>query len=126
MSDETERVPEEVGGAESATTKEPSLLSNYVSFAGWAVVAASLTSILLLFLIELTSSSDNPYLGILTYMLLPGVMFFGLGVVLLGALRERRRRRRNPGRAHARPLFDFSDPRRRRNFMGFVAAVFVF
>lgn len=129
MSEENVRASEEAaGGGETAAarTKEPSLLSNYVSFAGWAVVAASLTSILLLFLIELTSSSDNPYLGILTYMLLPGVMLFGLCIVLLGALRERRRRRRNPGRAHARPLFDFSDPRRRRNFMGFVAAVFVF
>lgn len=131
MSEEKVQAPEGEGAAAggeaaSAPRKEPSLFSNYVSFAGWAVVAASLTSILLLFLIELTSSSDNPYLGILTYIILPGVMFFGLGVVLLGALRERRRRRRNPGRAPARPFLDFSDPRRRRNFMGFVAVVFVF
>lgn len=126
MSDERERASEEGEEAGSPPPKGPGLLHNYVSYSGWAVVAASLTSILLLFLIELTSSSDNPYLGILTYILLPGVMFFGLGVVLLGALRERRRRRRSPGRTPMRPLWDLGDPRRRRNFMGFVALVFVF
>lgn len=123
---EAEAAPGDGELAATATKKTPSLLNNYVSFAGWAVVAASLTSILLLFLIELTSSTDNPYLGILTYIILPGIMFFGLGVVLLGALRERRLRRRSPGRVAARPVFDFSDPRRRRNFMGFATLVFVF
>lgn len=106
--------------------KGPSLLRNYLSFAGLAIVAASLTSIVMLFLIELTSASDNPYLGILTYIILPGFMVFGLLVALLGAWRERRRRRHSAASLTAYPILDLNDPRRRRNFLGFVGLVFVF
>ena len=45
--------------------KRPSLLRNYISFVGGAIVIAALTSIVLLFLIEITSNGENPYLGIL-------------------------------------------------------------
>ncbi len=46
---------------------------NYISFAGAVIVTAAVVSILLLFLIELTQTSDNPYLGIVTYVILPCV-----------------------------------------------------
>jgi hypothetical protein len=48
------------------SVKAPTLFRNYVSFAGAVIVAASLASIVLLFLIEITKAADNPYLGILT------------------------------------------------------------
>ena len=37
------------------------LLRNYVSFVGIAIIAASLTSILLLFILEITGGEGNPY-----------------------------------------------------------------
>src|SRR5205085_3945889 len=67
MSEERQNTTEEnvAGEKQPAPPKTPSLFRNYTSFTGAAIVAASLTSIVLLFLIELTSADTNPYLGIL-------------------------------------------------------------
>lgn len=124
MSEETP-VTSEKAKVETAH-KAPSLFRNYISFAGAAIVAASLVSIVLLFLIEMTRSRDNPYLGIITYIILPAFMAFGLAVVLLGMIRERRRRRHSPASLAAYPVLDLNDPRRRRNFFAFVGLAFIF
>ena len=58
--------------------KTPSLFRNYISLVGGAIVIASLVSVTLLFLIEITSSAENPYLGILTYIIFPSVVFLAL------------------------------------------------
>ncbi|HYX41176.1 MAG TPA: hypothetical protein VE821_05745, partial [Pyrinomonadaceae bacterium] len=47
------------------------LFRNLISFVGAAIMFASLTSILFLFVIELTGSTTNPYLGIFTYIIFP-------------------------------------------------------
>src|SRR5437764_14722682 len=107
--------------------KVPSLFRNYVSFIGAAIVCACLASILLLFLIEITGSTDNPYLGILTYVILPAILIFGLLVILLGMLLERRRRRRvAPAEIMPYPVLDLNDPRRRRSFFVFLTLSFFF
>lgn len=107
--------------------KVPGLFYNYISFAGAAIAFASLTSIVLLFLIELTSSSDQPYLGILTFILLPGVLIFGLFIVLVGMLFERKRRRKlAPEEIAAYPILDFNNPRRRRAFLVFLCVSLMF
>ena len=59
----------------------PGLLRNYVSFIGMAIGAAGLISIALLVLIELSSGADNPYTVLVTYILLPGVLLFGIALV---------------------------------------------
>ena len=61
---------------------------------GGAIAIASFVSICLLFLIEITSSQENPYIGILTYMILPSIFLFGVAVVIAGRIIERRRRHR--------------------------------
>ena len=53
-----------------SSIKAPTLFRNYISFAGAVIAAASLASIFLLFLIEITKAADNPYLGIVTYVIL--------------------------------------------------------
>src|SRR6185436_1392346 len=78
------------------STKAPTLFRNYISFAGAVIVAASIASIILLFLIELTKAADNPYLGIVTYVILPTFLSMGLFVIVAGMLLERSRRRRWP------------------------------
>jgi nitrate/TMAO reductase-like tetraheme cytochrome c subunit len=113
--------------AASPYGKMPSLIRNWVSFVGLALIAASLTSIGLLILIELSSGDDNPYTVLVTYILLPSVLVLGILLVLLGALIERRRRRRSPEvELPAYPIFDLNDASRRRSLLVFMCLAFVF
>lgn len=124
MSEEEQKV----SGEEKPRAKVPGLFRNYLSFAGAAIVFASFTSILLLILLELTgAATDNPYFGIFTYIIFPGVLIFGLAVILLGMLLERRRRHRlSHDEIAAFPMLDLNDPKRRRAFFVFLGAAFIF
>jgi len=110
-----------------SAVKPPSLFRNYLSFFGALIVAASLASIILLFLIELTNATDNPYLGIITYVALPAFLILGILIIVAGMLRERRRRRRLPdSHIAAYPKIDLNDSRQRRIAITLVAISFVF
>ncbi len=116
MSNEAESVP-----------AMPTLFRNYISFAGAVLVVASLASILLLFLIELTKTAENPYLGIVTYAILPAFLILGLAIIVAGMLIERRRRRRWPeSEIAAYPQVDLNDPRQRRIAFSLIGVSFIF
>lgn len=107
--------------------KVPSLFRNYISFVGAAIASASLLSVVLLFLIEVTGATENPYLGILTYIIFPSILLFGLAVFLLGGAIERRRRHKSPDwEITAYPKLDLNDPRARRAFFTFLLVTFFF
>ena len=129
MSNETLHITEaqdDAGHAEPAA-KPPSLFRNYISMVGGAIVIASFVSICLLFLIEITSARENPYLGILTYIILPSILIFGLVVVMVGRTLERRRRHRaSPDETPAYPSLNLNDPRSRKAFLIFLVMTFVF
>src|SRR3954465_1191043 len=94
---------------EPLSPKAPSLFRNYISFVGGAIAIASFGCIVLLFLLELLGGADHPYIGILTYILFPSVMVFGLALMIFGALLERRRRHRyGPGETPAYPSLDLN------------------
>lgn len=122
MSEEPERAADE-----HPKPKAPSLLRNYISFAGMAVVAASFTSIVLLILMELSGGTENPYTDLITFVFIPSILVFGLFVILVGVFLERRRRRANPEAELAPfPVLDLNDPQRRRSFLVFLILAFVF
>src|SRR5580765_2390573 len=107
--------------------KRPSLFRNYISFIGAAIVIASLASVTLLFFIELTSSVENPYVGILTFIVGPSVLLFGLFVVAVGMIVERRRRHRSsPDSIMPYPSLDLNDPHSRRAAVVFLVVSFLF
>ena len=113
--------------AESSLRKPPGLFRNYISFVGAAIATASLASVFLLFLLEITATNPNPYMGILTYVVGPAILMFGLAVIGLGMLLERRRRRRHaPSEVAAYPKLDLNDPHARRAFLAFIFLVFIF
>src|SRR5580765_8918120 len=91
MKDENDVTGEQTGGL-TGERRVPGLLRNYISFIGFAVIAASLTSFVLLLLVGL-GSIDNPYTDLITFIFVPSILGFGIFVVLVGALWERHRRR---------------------------------
>jgi len=116
MSEETEPVQ-----------KTPSLFHNYISLVGTAIVMACLASILLLFLIEITGTRSTPYIGIFAWVILPSILVFGLIVIAIGMLIERRRRRSlSHSEIATYPTIDLNDPRKRRFFLIFISLTFVF
>ena len=68
------------------------LIKNTLSQIGLAVAVIAFANIVFLFLVDLISTTPNPYIGVLTYMVMPGFLLFGLLMVVVGALLERRRR----------------------------------
>lgn len=126
MAEEKNVDPELTGTAESEE-RTPSLMRNYVSFIGIAIVLASLSSVFLLFMMELTGGHDNPYVGLLTYIIFPSIMMFGIAVVITGMILERRRRHRSePGSIMAYPMLDLNDAHTRRKFLTFLIGTFFF
>lgn len=105
----------------------PSLFRNYISYFGLAVVAASVTSLVLLLLIEATTPSENPYTSLITFIAIPSVVVFGLFVTAAGALWERHRRlKMTEAEILAYPVLDLNNPQRRRALVIFLGVSFIF
>src|SRR5207248_3067342 len=77
-----------------ADTVKRSLARNLISEAGVLIAVIALANIIFLIYIDVTSA-ENPYLGILTYVIVPSILVVGLLLFLFGLLWERRRRRRS-------------------------------
>src|SRR6266542_2776740 len=112
---------------ENSTTKtaHPSLLRNWISLTGVVIMAGSLFSFVLLFVMDMTAHFSNPYIGILTYFFAPGVLIFGLSVIIFGSWRQHRKQAKSPGLL-SRVAVDLSRPRDRRAMGGFIVGSVVF
>ena len=71
------------------------LADNWLSRIGMAVVTTA--TVLWIFLLPTTLHGEmqNPYIGILSYLILPGVFFGGLAVIPLGIFAKRKRTKRS-------------------------------
>jgi hypothetical protein len=101
--------------------KAPPLYRNGWSYIGFLVVFASVLGLAAALITDLLFEQLNPYVGIFTYLVLPGFLVFGVVLFLFGMRRESRRRRRlKTGEALPYPRVDLNDPVHRRRFMGFL------
>ncbi|MBI1761896.1 MAG: NapC/NirT family cytochrome c [Acidobacteria bacterium] len=104
----------------------PGLFRNYLSWAGAALAIFSLGCISFLVLNDLWSKRPNPYIGIFAYVVFPVFMLFGLALIPLGMLLERRRRRSLATITILRyPRLDFNNARHRRIFGFFLGLSFI-
>ncbi len=89
--------------------------NNATSVIGAVLTTVSTVVFLVFFGLDLFGFHANPYLGILFFLVLPAAFVFGLLLIPLGIVRERRRRMRGlaPSRMHW-PHIDLNDPRQRR------------
>jgi len=86
------------------------LLYNTISLWGFLIAIVGLICGTILLIIDLNQHFSSPYLGILTYFLLPGVMGFGFILTVAGAFWKKRRIKRD-GKIPALPVFDFNHPK---------------
>jgi len=104
------------------------LFRNWLSLAGAVLSAGAFFAFLLLFAIDTFARVSNPYLGILAYVVAPGFLFMGFGLIGAGAWIQRRHERGKPAEARAHRLsFDSSDPadRKRMRVFLFASAIFL-
>src|SRR5438093_3215598 len=97
------------------------LVRNSFSIVGMALTTVSAVLFLVVLLADLFGFHTNPYIGIVFFLILPGLFLFGLVLIPIGAWRERRRRARGrPASEVYWPRFDLNDPVQRQ------AAVIIF
>lgn len=99
------------------SSTQSGFLRNWTSLIGLVLVVASLFSFLLLFVIDAFAHGSNPYLGILTYLVAPTFLMFGLVLTVVGFLLGRRKALKSSGFL-PRLQIDLQRPRDRR-IMGF-------
>jgi len=105
-------------------TRRPSLFRNWISLVGLVVGIGALFSFLLLFGLDAIAKFSNPYVSILTYMVVPAFLIGGIILTFIGVWRERRRRAQGVGPTLLQ--IDLNRPRDRRNAVAFVSGSVVF
>ncbi|MFQ5797191.1 MAG: cytochrome c3 family protein [Bacteroidota bacterium] len=94
----------------------PYFVYNPITITGAAISLVSFGTILFVFITELIAETPKAYLGLIAYVLLPGVLFIGLFFVVLGIIIERRRRKKLAPTVERYPRIDLNDPRHRALF----------
>lgn len=104
-----------------------SITHNAISLVGTALAIAGLVLIVTLFAMEQLGFEGGPYIGIITYLILPMVFVTGLILIPVGAVLYRRKLRRMPGgeSTPALPVFDLNDPKTRRWMLILLGATMV-
>ena len=100
----------------------PPLVHNRLSYAGAAIALLALSAIVFLFILNtLVGGGEAPYAGLLIFILLPAVLIFGLALIPLGMVVERRHVRRTGSASIPRfPVVDLNDARQRNAALIFV------
>ncbi len=102
------------------------LIKNPISLIGLALAAVALANIFLLIAIDLLASQPSPYIGILAYMVAPGILVFGLILIPIGMMIERRRRLRKVGAPPHFPRLDLNNPAQRSTLAFVLSFVVIF
>jgi len=91
-----------------------------MSFVGGAIASISFGLILFLFLLQAFATRQNPYMGIIAFVILPGILLLGLALAVIGMIIERKRVRVSEDRF---PRINLNDPHQRSVFGFFFALV---
>lgn len=101
-----------------------SITRSRISLTGSALAVASLVLILSLSMLEQFGFEGGPYIGILTYLVLPMILVIGLILIPIGAVLWRRTMSRLPGGEDIplMPVFDLNVPKTRNWLLIFLGA----
>ena len=101
------------------------LFRNYLSLAGGLIAGIGFGTNIFLILTDLLNPSHNPYVGIVTYMLVPGITLAGLGLTVVGAAISFARLRHGQ-EFLVLPQIDLNTPRHRMMLGASLTALFLF
>lgn len=89
--------------------KRSSYFHNWISVIGGIFSVFLFAVLLFLFILDFWSKQTNPYLGAITYLILPVFLITSLLMIPVGALRERAKRQKR-GYVRRFPSIDFNNP----------------
>jgi nitrate/TMAO reductase-like tetraheme cytochrome c subunit len=100
--------------------------NNWISAIGAVLAVGALFSFSLLVWMDFTQGDRNPYLGIFTYIVAPGFLIAGLGLVFFGAWAQRRWARTHATAKPDKWRLNLADPRQRKRLVIFGSGAVAF
>ena len=100
--------------------------NNWISAIGAVLAVGALFSFALLVWMDFTQGDRNPYLGIFTYIVAPGFLIVGLGLVFFGAWAQRRWARKHATTKPDKWRLNLADPRQRKRLVIFGSGAVAF
>jgi len=97
----------------------PPSFYNLITLVGTAIAGVSLALVIFLIILEMLAVQSKPYMGIITFVILPIVLFMGIILIALGIIREHRRERLGKPHGLHLPQIDLNNPRHRTAFTFF-------
>jgi nitrate/TMAO reductase-like tetraheme cytochrome c subunit len=94
----------------------PSGFYNIRTLIGAAIASVSFGLVVFLTVLDLFAGEQKPYVGILTFIILPIFILFGLAFVFYGIWREHRLEKQGLPHEHKLPRIDLNDPKQRNAF----------
>ena len=94
----------------------PPAFYNLRTLIGAAIASVSFGLVLFLTVLDLFEGEQKPYIGILTFIILPVFILFGLALVFYGVWREHRFEKQGLPHEHKLPRIDLNDPKQRNAF----------
>src|SRR3989304_3686492 len=91
----------------------PDSFYNLITLAGATVASISFGLILFLMALELFSEEQKPYMGIIAFVILPAILLFGVGLIVVGIVRQHWRERKGTAKEFHFPLIDLNNPHHR-------------
>lgn len=111
----------------SPATKPLRLSRNLISEIGIGIIAVALANLGFLIYLDITRPQPNPYFGILTWIVAPAILIFGIVLFILGVVLERRRRHRAAPDEIARyPKIDLNQGRTRALIISLTLGLILF
>ncbi len=92
----------------------PTSVYNPITFTGLAISAISFGLIIFLFILEFFADDAHPYMGIIAFIILPGILIIGLIIASSGIIREKRRETLGISRRGRFPVVNLNDPKQLR------------
>jgi hypothetical protein len=108
------------------TTRPHTLVRNWLSLFGIILAAFGFVAGLVFIALDIQGHLDNPYIGIFTYMVVPVFIIGGLLLTIIGAFRERKRRKLGITQRSSLPVINLNEQGHFISFIVVVSVIFLF